>query len=217
MEKELAHYWNRALRLPGHVVRRLLRYRAANELVLTKDLRETRQLDFQSGLEIREVENEDRATLAAFHDEHDVETSQRDRIQSYLAHGHNGWLAFVDGELVGYLWWTDSSFDYTNCHPHLRVYGIELGERDAYMVDFYIAPDRRGSGRAMEFFNRAQQDLGSRGYERAYGLVAVQKVAAKWVYTSLGWRIVREQRGHVFFNTLGFSNGQVFSARRCKF
>lgn len=205
------------LRPAASAARRLLRYRKTNEFMMTKDLREAKPLRSESKVRLEAIEPKHREIIDAFHEAASVDAAQRDRVRRYLDHGHGGLLGLFEGELIGYVWWSDASLDDTRRHPHLQIYDIPLGARDVYIIDLYVDPKKRRSGRAIDFSSRIQLELRERGYERAYGLVSAHKVAAKWLYATLGWRTIREHRGHVLFNTIAFSNGRVFSARRAMF
>ena len=195
----------------------LVRYRQTREVVMCKDLMRLDPLPLSDGMTLREAREGDTELIHAFHERHRVDLPQRERIAWYISHGHKGVLAFVDGALVGYAWWSDGSLADADKHPHLGVYGITLGARDVYMTDAYVEPGKRGSGRALSLMRGAQLSLRDLGYERAFGIVAEKKVAAKWTYTVLGWQELRRQRGHVFFESIAYSNGRVFSLREQMF
>jgi GNAT superfamily N-acetyltransferase len=203
------------LRWIASAARKFIHYRMTDELVMSIDFRKVKPLE--SKVQLEEIEPRHRKLLAAFHEEHDVDASQRNRIERYLDHNYNGWLGFVEGELFGYVWWTDDSLNGARRHPHLDVYDIELGPRDVYYVDLYVAPSMRGARRAVDFSTRALFALKERGYKRGWALVSEQKIAAKSIYKRLGFQIIGSQRGRVFFERIGVVNGRVVDARKYMF
>ena len=196
---------------------RLVDYVRVEELVLEKDLAEKSKLKFEDKLLLRAVEPGDEAMVMAFHREHGIGGDQHDRIRQYFHQRYNGWVAFEDGALIGYLWWHDHRWSGRRAHPHVHTYDLPMAANDAYMVDFYIAEPHRGRSNALEFFDRAQRDLAERGYRKAHGLVSKAKLPARWTYASLGWKTTRTAIGHTFFNTVAVMGGRVFLAKRQKY
>ena len=192
---------------------RLVRYRQTRETIMGLDLTKAKALGRSDDLLLREANESDAPLISDFNVRHEVDKHQRERVSRYLKHRHHGVLAFVESELIGYVWWTDNTMAAADRHPHLDIYGIVLGDKDVYMVDAYIAPAGRGAGRALSLMSRVQADLGDLGYEKAYGICADANVAAKWTYKMTGWREERRQRGHVLFERIGYLNGRVFPSR----
>jgi len=172
-------------------LRRILRYRSSEQIVSEVQLTERGRLSAPETLVLRPLRPEDRAAIEAFHHRHDVDSDQRGRVTRYLARGYDGFLAFAHDELIGYLFWSDGGSRPAGRHPFVDLYGLDLGEDGVYAFDFYIAPLHRGGGRAIEFFDRAQRALFSLGYRRACGFVDADKRAARWTYSSLGYKPIR--------------------------
>ena len=192
---------------------RLVRWSRKDELLLEKDLTETRGLSFDFKLTLRPLEPRDRPLIESFHRKHRVDRDQEARIAWYFDRGYNGFVAFQSDKPIGYLWWVSNRWSPSENHPHLKTYGIPLGSDDVYAVDFYIAPPYRGGSNALEFFARAQESLHEAGYRRAFGLVATYKTPARWTYAALGWKTVRPMVGYTIFSILGILNGRMFLAK----
>jgi len=184
------------------------------ELLLERDLTQRSALSFEYQLTVRPVSADDRPLIEVLHRENGVDRDQRDRIARYLDHGYDGLLAFQGDQAIGYLWWVDGRRSPAENHPHLRTYAIRLAQGEVYAVDFYIAPPFRGGSRALEFFARALDHLRDEGYSRVFGLVAVEKRPARWIYSALGFKTIRTIVGHTIFSSIGILDGRVFLARR---
>ncbi len=73
-------------------------------------------------------------------------------IKNYIQNGYQVFLGFVNGQLIGYMWWHDAALHPTLQHPVLKRYHIQLQHDEVYMFDYFIPPVFRGSNNASHFF-----------------------------------------------------------------
>lgn len=109
------------------------------------------------------------------------------RFARYVSDGFHGFVAYADGQLVGYYWWVDR--DVPTLFPDLRErgLGIELGDGDVYGSDFFLLDEHRGRGIADDFLYRVESSLHERGYSRLWGYVASDNRPARWIYSTRGY------------------------------
>lgn len=109
------------------------------------------------------------------------------RFAADLGAGYRGFAGFQDGRLVACYWWCDARMP-----PHRDVrrlgLGIELGPQDVYGFDLYVDKRHRPGGTANEMLYRVETALRERGYERLWGWAAEGNRAARWTYSSRGYR-----------------------------
>lgn len=170
------------------IARKLLRlvYRDERLIVVIKDLDSIVEPSKQSGLRVADLDASQLPGLAELNrkrDSPDVDA----RFADYVAKGFNGFVAYVDDELVGYYWWVDR--DKAALFPDLAELelGIELGAGDVYGSDFFLLEQRRGGGTAAELLYRIESGLRDLGYARIWGYVASDNRPARWTYSSRGY------------------------------
>lgn len=200
--------------------RRMLRSLAARLLWLERDVVQGKQLGGASGwkgrvrLEVRELDDLTGPLFQALlgHAESD---EQRDKwLHGYARNGYHVLLALRDGEPIGSMWWVDASIPAARTHPHLQRFAIDLGEREAYLFDFFIRPEFRGGGHANEFLAGIEEALARRGTERIFGCVDVENKQARWLYNLCGWEDLREYRCWSVLSIFLVTNGALFVENR---
>jgi GNAT superfamily N-acetyltransferase len=148
-----------------------------------------------AALTLRAVEEGDFESLAAFCRIHrGVEIEAISRLYDFQAMGYPGFLAAVDGALLGYVWWVDAARHARAPHPRVRRLGIEIGERTVYLFDFFVAPQFRGKGISLAFLGIVHSQLRSLGFQRAVGDVDANDLRARWTYRVDGWTDVQRVR-----------------------
>jgi GNAT superfamily N-acetyltransferase len=155
-------------------------------LVLVKRLDAIEAITFEPRLTLSELGPGALPALARLNRRR-CDTRANGRFASDLEHGFRGFVAHVDGELVGYYWWADRE------HPHLDRLGVELAHGDVYGFDFFLAEEHRGDGRATEFLYAIETALRERGYARLWGYVRGDNRPARWLYGARGYEVM----GHV--------------------
>jgi GNAT superfamily N-acetyltransferase len=152
-------------------------------IVLAKRLDEIAAITFDARLELSDLGAHDLPALGEFNARR-CDTRATGRFSDRVAGGDRGFIARLDGEVVGYYWWTDRD------HPHLDRLGIRLAERDVYGFDFFLAEEHRGDGRAVEFLHGIETRLRDLGYARVWGYVRADNRPARWLYSMRGYEAV---------------------------
>jgi GNAT superfamily N-acetyltransferase len=156
-------------------------------IVLLKDLDEIAEPRLEGDLVLEDLEARHLPALYELNRKRSFERADR-RFARAVADGYRGYVAFRDGELVGYYWWVDASVE--KRHPDLERLGlgIELGAEDVYGSDFFMLESHRGGGRAVDFLFKLESDLRRRGYRKLWGYVVSTNRPARWLYSSRGYR-----------------------------
>ncbi|WP_242335978.1 GNAT family N-acetyltransferase [Anaeromyxobacter sp. SG66] len=147
------------------------------------------------GLELFEIgpENVDRFAL-----DH-PEESRGARVKRYLERGYRTLVMTRGRKVIADYWYVGRRTARTRgIHPHLRWFGIDLGEDDVYMFDMHLAADERGGGMATYFMSRALHHLRAAGVRRAYGYYDAGNLPALWVHRLLGYRELPRVTIHKF-------------------
>jgi GNAT superfamily N-acetyltransferase len=160
------------------------RLRSEELLVLSKHLDEIAKITFDRRLMLTDLERADLPALTEFNRRR-CDTRATTRFAADLGRGYRGFIARLDGEVVGYYWWADRD------HPHLERLGIRLVERDVYGFDFFLAEENRGDGHAVELLYAIESRLRELGYARLWGYVRSDNRPARWLYSMRGYETVR--------------------------
>jgi GNAT superfamily N-acetyltransferase len=159
-------------------------FRRGELLVLVKRLDEIEGIGFEAQLHVEELGPGSLPALAELNRRR-CDTRATGRFAADLERGHRGFVASIDGTLVGYYWWADGD------HPHLRHLGVELQDGDVYGFDFFLAAEQRGDGRAVAFLHAIETALHERGYARLWGYVRGDNRPARWLYSMRGYEVVK--------------------------
>ncbi len=154
-------------------------------IVLRKRLDDIAPITFAGHLEVTDIEPDDLRDLAAFNRRR-CDSRATARFAADRARGYAGFVGRLDGDVAGFYWWADHD------HPHLEPLGIRLDDRDVYGFDFYVAPEHRGDGHAVEFLHGIETRLRERGYDRVWGYVRSDNRPARWLYAMRGYESVGE-------------------------
>jgi GNAT superfamily N-acetyltransferase len=157
--------------------------RGQDLIVLSKRLDEIAEIAFERRLALADLGPSDLPALAEFNRRR-CDIRATGRFAAAVEHGDRGFVARLDGEVVGFYWWVDGD------HPHLDQLGIRLADGDVYGFDFYLAPEHRGEGRAVEFLHDIETRLHARGYARVWGYVRSDNRPARWLYSIRGYEAV---------------------------
>jgi GNAT superfamily N-acetyltransferase len=115
--------------------------------------------------------------------------SRRERAPHFFRRGYRTVVLVKDGRVAGDIWYvTRETARTTVIHPHLRWFGIDLGEHDVYLFDMHVDHQERGSGLATRFHARVLQRLREQGFRRAYGYFAAGNIPALWMHRLIGYR-----------------------------
>jgi GNAT superfamily N-acetyltransferase len=115
-------------------------------------------------------------------------------LEIYLDHGCKGFYAELKGEIIGYVWWGDSNskFDFDPQGYEYYFKEANLTPSDVYGFDLFITPSHRGRGNSLEILSKYLLALRDLGYKKNYGFVAIDNIAASWVYKIIGCKDVKK-------------------------
>jgi GNAT superfamily N-acetyltransferase len=159
-------------------------YRPDELLVIVKRLDDIQQISFQPRLQVAELTGGWLPALAELNRRR-CDTRASARFAADLERGHRGFVASVDGVVVGYYWWANGR------HPHLDRLGIALEAGDVYGFDFYLAEEHRGDGNAVAFLHAVETALREQGFARLWGYVRDDNRPARWLYSLRGYEVIK--------------------------
>jgi GNAT superfamily N-acetyltransferase len=109
-------------------------------------------------------------------------------FENSLKLGYHGFIARIDGELVGYYWWVDRD----DPNPHSDVWRLgkqfELEPGDVYGSSLFLLEEHRGGGTANDFLYKIEAGFRDRGYKRIWGYVVKDNRPARWTYNLRGYK-----------------------------
>jgi GNAT superfamily N-acetyltransferase len=89
-------------------------------------------------------------------------------------------IAVKDDKCLGFIRWThDKNFQ------DLKKFGIELQDDQAYMFDFFIFPEYRGSSAGKDISHYTIQNLKNKGYSKYYGFFFADNFPALWWHRTI--------------------------------
>jgi GNAT superfamily N-acetyltransferase len=161
-------------------------FTTADQIVVRKELTAA-EPGAASTIRIEQAEPDHLPLLAQFN-RRQCNTRRTLRFETGLAEGKRALLGFRDGELIGYMWWHDST--QSGDDFYLSRFGFELHDGEMYGYDLFIAPEHRGHGTPVEFLAGVEAELVRLGYRRMYGFVDGSNVPARWLYATSGYEDV---------------------------
>ena len=193
--------------------RALSRVRAAiyskhAELLIVKTLDGHIGFFGESELQIQTITADHSSLLRAFNARYRATSAAA--LDCYLKHAYKGFIAFVNGEPVGFWWWVGSDTRRAITHPCLDRFELNLKSDEVYGFDYFIAPEYRGRGAAVKLLTLIYRNLESLGYRKVWAFVDAGNAPARWVYKTHGNRIVRRISGHEFLSIFLVQEGKVF-------
>lgn len=167
-----------------------LLYEHRSHIILQKDLAEEVRFtgSRNNKIRIQRIEESHFGILKELGERWDYKVLAFAAIHDYFERGYPGFLAFLNGEIIGSIWWIDGSFD----HPDLLTFNIELEENDMYGFNFFIPPEHRGKANAVEFLHMVFLALKELGYQRFWGVVDPQNISARWLYKLVGFKDIKK-------------------------
>jgi hypothetical protein len=179
------------------------------ELVLYKDITCMRNIEAQSGWWLTKLNVKNQQEFTTFLKIYNPDKSPR-IIENYIKNGYQAFLGYLDGNLIGYMWWHDNSVKSESQHPILKRYEIELKNNEVYMFDYFIPPVYRGQGNASIFLMKIYLNLKNMGFDGVWGGVKGQNLAARFIYQLHGWKVKSELELKEFFKLIMISNGKTY-------
>ncbi|MFC1708719.1 GNAT family N-acetyltransferase [Candidatus Omnitrophota bacterium] len=185
-------------------------------IVLVKDLLEETNCPIDYKLKLQKIEKIHLDALIEFNSRYDWGTGRisNAKINDYFEKNYEGFIAFFEGKIVGYLWWVDNSTKARKSYPHLTLFGIELKDNDAYGFHYFLAPEFRGKHNATEFMCKVFFDLKDLGYKRFFGIAYTDNISARWLYRFLGFKDVKKIMDHRLFYFVLVVNKTIFIKTR---
>ncbi len=173
-------------------------YRNHVELIFESDLTGPLPDVPASRLTVREFVPDDARAVQQFIRKHNVHADFGLKRFAYnSSHGYRAVLGTtLEGELVGYGWLCDQS----QSHPGRHLHGFELGARELYVFDLFVAPPFRRSTMALEFLIRARHLGRQRGFDRIFSNVLESNRKSVRLHHHAGFRETERHRVHTFFN-----------------
>lgn len=139
-------------------------------------------------LEIVAIEPAHRAELEAHVRRHHGEWQQSvAMIEDCYRRGFGGHLGRLDGEIVGYRWWSGPD----HVHPHYDLYGFRPQADEVYSFSLHVAKPFRSQGFASEIVARARRALLAQGCRAIRSVVSSENAASLRLQVALGAREVR--------------------------
>lgn len=158
-------------------------------LLVEKNLNEQSIYSSRNNLEVLAIEKEQKHKIIEFYKKTDHQVVDPAVLADrYFANGCKCLIAVKNNNIIGCFWWGDSSSEFEKTVPELSFFRgrINLEMDDAVGVDFFILPEERGGGAALEFYSKTCAVLRELGYNRLFGLVSPENRAARWTYKLLG-------------------------------
>lgn len=135
--------------------------------------------------------------------------SERDRVRQRYLEGMLGFLAYVDEEIIGYVFYTPGSDDPERIiHPDLTWLPIRPRATEVYAFDYFLQEEARGRGAT--FVRAVQQEQSRLGYTASFGYVYAHNRPALWLYRTTGWKEAGRVAETRILNKLALVDRTVF-------
>ena len=184
-------------------------YTKHTELLIVKSLDDGITSFRQDDLQILAIEKHHSRLIQQFNERHRAKDSVVASI-CYLMNDYKGFMAFFDNNLAGYWWWVSNETSPEITHPCVDRFELRLKDDEVFAFDYFIAPEFRDHGIGVTFLPLIYRELKKLGYRKAWGFVDADNVAARWVYRTLGNKVVRRIVSHEVCSLLLFQDRRVF-------
>ena len=115
--------------------------------------------------------------------------SRRYKALRYLSRGYHSFTLVRDNEVLGDVWHARVGATRAElAHRDFNVLGISPGEKDVYLFDMFIDPNRRGQSLALPLLGGALYGLGQEGCLKGYGFFKADNIPALWVHRMLKYK-----------------------------
>lgn len=126
--------------------------------------------------------------------------SRRLKAIHNVALGYTAFVVAVNDEIVGDIWCaTPLDIGSRPIHPDLKWLGIDCGEKDAYMFDMYVSPEKRGRALSNYLLGKALISLKERGFLKVYGYYENQNISALWAHRVTGYTEMKKRKVRQIF------------------
>ena len=136
-----------------------------------------------------------------------AEPERIDSVRVRLGLGVPGFVAELNGEVVGYVFWVEHA---SKGIIHADMNWLKLKPRpgEIYVFDYFVPEGRRGAGNAL--VRAVQQAHAEMGYTAAYGYVYAANRPALWLYRTTGWKEVKKIKEHRLVSRFAVVDGTLF-------
>lgn len=157
-------------------------------------------------LELVAIGPEQRGELEAHVRRHHAEWQQSmAMIDDCYRLGFGGYLARMDGEAVGYRWWSGRD----HAHPHYSLYGFRPEADEVYSFALHVAPQFRSQGYASEILAKMRRAQLALGYRRTWSVITEDNVPSIRVQTANGAREIARHTVVQLFGRYQLCRGRV--------
>src|SRR6056297_2039554 len=168
-------------------------------LLLLKELDKLSPYESLNKLQIHSFDKNTKADLIEFYNLSKISIVTPELlIENYMNDDCKCFFATKNEKLIGFLWWGDKQTDVRHCLPILRYIHKKVLKKnnDALGIDFFILPEERGGGTALEFYAKACRQLNHLGYNCFLGTVLSDNRPARWTYNLLGLTVIKKLTIH---------------------
>jgi GNAT superfamily N-acetyltransferase len=158
-------------------------YWKVDEIVLVKALGEAAAPVSGPQLRVEAAEYRHVALLAGFN-RRNCDAARTRRFTARLQAGAGAFLAFLDDQLIGYLWWADAR-SVADAEPRFARYQC-LRSDEVYGFDLFLAPEYRGQGTSTQFLARVESELHRLGYSHMWSYVDSENRPARFLFSISG-------------------------------
>ncbi|WP_225071404.1 hypothetical protein [Desulfuromonas sp. CSMB_57] len=130
--------------------------------------------------------------------------SRRERARYYFKRGYRTFVMVEGKRVVGDLWYVTPKISLLPfVHPHVKWFGLNLGDNEAYLFDMQVDVGQRGSGLSTAFHGRVLEILRDQGFHKAYGCYVTKNIPALWMHRMIGYKELPHciVRRYLFFET----------------
>jgi hypothetical protein len=188
-------------------------YKSHEEILAWGDLNKRTEFSFRNNLTLQSIEKKHQDILLNFYREsNSSDLYPGSRIDNYFANDFKCFIAKRENKIIGHVWWGDNRSTYVKCDPSLRYIGETFGlkEGDVLAIDFFIVPEERGGGTAIDCFYNTLISLNELGHNRLFGLVQPNNRGARWTYKLLGFIDIKKIVVHRILNYIVLIDRKIY-------
>lgn len=188
-------------------------YNSHEEILLAKDLTAATDIPSPHDLKVSVIDRTCLPRMALFRKEAGIGGEDPlPALTAYLDNGFYGFLAEINGEIIGYIWWGDTKtkFDFDPQGYGFYARQVKMAPTDTFGFDLFMAPKNRNAKIALEFLSRAFFAAQKLGYLRNYGYVVDKNMPARWIYSAAGFKEIGRIKVRRIFVYFLFKNKNYF-------
>jgi ribosomal protein S18 acetylase RimI-like enzyme len=180
--------------------------------LLKNNLNAELKYGFKERLKIESIKDLSPDVYKGFINESGIERKHINELKKNLQSKCNGYVASLDGEMIGYVWWRarKTNINLKDLDYQLINDTVKLDVDDVYVFDYYIAKKYRGQSNAIEFLLKVFMALKAYGYNRTYGIVAANNTSARWLYSIMGYETIGKITAKKYLSSFIVRKEQVY-------